>query len=390
MKNLTIRTKIFIVIIVITTILLLIGLFAYLAHKTSSCPAEAPLEIKEEDKIICMPCNADFGMHAENCTKACPNRYVKDEICLPECSKDTPLRTKGGICESCDDKRDLPVINCSICPNRYITDNGYCALKRCSDDKPLDDPANGCFSCDRLDIIHAKNCSKCPNRYLKSMPWDDNLFYCVLKACPSNAPLRLDDGQCFSCEEKKSFSSAENCKVCPNRTEKDGRCILTNCPANQPLRSNEGSCYSCDILQGIKSDNCSVCSNRESVDGFCRLKKCPEENSARGKNGSCYSCDNKHPFPLEDSKGCDICKNRSVIKDESGVACAFTTCPNGDFKDIFGSCIPCLTSGGILSTPEECEKCKDDSGNPVRIIGRGTCYLNIKKEEAPDFLKPLK
>ena len=328
MKNLTIRTKIFIVIIVITLILLSMGLFTYLTHKTSHCSADTPLAMKEKGEIVCVSCNADFGMHAENCTNVCPNRYEKNGICFAECSKDRPLRRKDGYCENCNYEKDVPAVNCSVCSNRYITDKGYCALKRCSDDKPLDDPINGCFLCNELDIVSAKNCYKCPNRYLKSMPWDNSISYCVLKECPLNAPLRQDDGHCYSCDSTKSLL-VEDCDVCSNRVIKNGKCVLKECPADKPLRSNDGYCLSCGVLHGIKSDNCSVCSGRTLEGPFCVLKDCPNETPVRGINGRCDSCDAESSVRITEEKDCAICKNRRVIKEKNELYCALISCPSG-------------------------------------------------------------
>lgn len=97
--------------------------------------------------------------------------------------------------------------SCAQCPNRMIQhtpQDAKCVLKHCPADMPLRGESYACYPCDfplGINVGQKESfCDKCPQRELKITP---DKTGCVLKQCPLEFPLRLDNGSCTQ-EQKKN------------------------------------------------------------------------------------------------------------------------------------------------------------------------------------------
>ena len=198
----------------------------------------------------------------------------------------------------------------------------------CPEDKPLKksqpiDINVICLPCDTLDrYVKDTDCEKvCPNRML----WKGGL--CALKECPSNAPLRQDNGACWPCDVSDrglSLEKPEDCeKVCPNRMlwKSDSKfynntCVLKDCPKGT-IRMKTGDCSPCqDFIENSSTvypenpKDCSRCAELIPWGEECVAKECP--GNWRNERGRC-ACEDIDPlFPVDDPNECIICGYKPV------------------------------------------------------------------------------
>lgn len=165
------------------------------------------------------------------------------------------------------------------------------SIKECPKDKPLLDNMGRCHACDDEEPIDiswntywGKNltevCSICSNREvisprIKSEDSNLNNYFCALKECPKEKPIRDYYGNCHACDELPSIImgqyrmshigcdrpvvnlhgevgmnsrelNIEKRTLCPNREEYSSGCtdysILRECPFGM-IRAEDGSCY---------------------------------------------------------------------------------------------------------------------------------------------------
>lgn len=186
-------------------------------------------------------------------------------------------------------------------------------------------------------------CSKlCPNREVVMLEAGSSGFayYCALRVCPADKPLRDKYGSCYACNENAPIFEIENCTVCPNRYEQQGECLLKAdigttdskanirsegqaaeenvfvdegmpCPFDRPLRRYDNACLKCDVEEEVSLDsicnfenNCeAACPNRAIIRGIggspSSVLKCPLERPLIDSVGMCLSCDEESDIDVE-------------------------------------------------------------------------------------------
>jgi len=231
-----------------------------------SCPSDSPLRNHFPCGHLggCYSCDEKSSVllsNPDDCTNICPNRYSDGYRChfvIESCPEDLPLKRVGeGLFER----------------------EGEGLLGKVEDSYEKKEPV--CTSCDETKALEVANCQDCPNRQNYKSIWGPR---CVLKTCPKEMPLRADDGACVSCDDYQIIS-AFNCSVCPNRVELKkpyynaaGRCVLKECPSEAPIRDTNGICHSCDDRESFKpkdENDCErLCPERQlKNNGYCDRKK---------------------------------------------------------------------------------------------------------------------
>ena len=167
---------------------------------------------------------------------------------IKECSKDKPLLDNMGRCHACDDEEPIDISwntyweknlteVCSICSNREVIslkvgsgENYFCALKECPKEKPIRDYYGNCHACDE------------PKRIIE-VEHQRGLFLSIKEVTANGKRKEI------------IYSDSSPSLICPNRnvvSSYGGRDnVLRECPFDKPLRDDIGNCYSCDEEKSI-------------------------------------------------------------------------------------------------------------------------------------------
>lgn len=241
-----------------------------------------------------------------------------------------------------------------------------------------------------------EECSKCkdangkPTRSLRS-------GWCVINDC-GEGKFQVSDGSCISCSTAKSlgFTSAEECSKCKDnkgnsiRKMSGGSCILSDC-GDGNFHDIWGNCISCYISESVPSrtEECNKCKDengtttrkmvattRKMVEGFCAPLDC-ENGYFQDVKGSCRLCSKLDGPPIKASvEECSKCKdtNGNLIRELHGDFCGpIPDCKEGEIREDNGLCTPCSFSGSIITSEEECMKCKDANGKITRMMSGTSC-----------------
>ncbi len=322
----------------------------------SSCEGyERCAQDTETGEQICCPKERRSGPYC--CAKAVNGMCCNEnDQCCPW---HKPLIGKDGNCYSCDNEAGVDVTgveeNCGVCTNRELWErtsfNIQCVIP-CQKDAPLRQDNGKCYSCDYPDpivISHTTDYCEtiCPNRVANG--WLNR--YCSFPC--GEGTFTGGDGKCYSCDEEKSVGvdsvSHDGCDQCDNRTQVGNYCVL-DCPKEE-IKGDDGICYPCDHSDPITIYNalnyCSnICPNRV-VNGWhdrlCSLP-CGEEERFTGADGKCYSCDETKPINMDgvSHDGCELCPNRTL----SGNYCILN-CPTKEIRGSDGKCYSCDHSDPI-------------------------------------------
>ena len=290
------------------------------------------------------------------------------------CPPDKPMQDKNGNCYSCTTTSVIvtPTGECSICPNRFLVDNGW-AQKGCGapcpPEKPLRQYNGECFTCDTdSDVNVVQDFSACnvcmeTGERVRSDKW-------CKKACTGTTPMMDTGGKCQSCEYNgvvplSAIPQGKTCSgLCPNREEQGTNCVLKTCPTEKPMEDKNGGCHACDETAVIlvPNNDCSACENRFLVDNGWAQKgcgaPCPPEKPLRQYNGECFTCDTDSDVNVvQDFSACNVCMETGerVRSDKwCKKACTGTT--------------PMMDTGG------KCQSCEYNGVVPLSAIPQGkTC-----------------
>ena len=87
----------------------------------------------------CVSCSYEQNVHmgdyspTYDCSKCADTRNQYNNMCVPKCPTETPLRGADNKCYACDDPTRVPVTNmtdaCYECPDERKLDGDYCVLK---------------------------------------------------------------------------------------------------------------------------------------------------------------------------------------------------------------------------------------------------------------------
>ena len=284
-----------------------------------------------------------------------------------------------------DVKHIIEILKCAANPDDKVIGNwwrGFSCLEAC----PLNSfryRDDQCVSCDAMDAIETQEeeCDKCGDkRFMEGKR-------CVLSDC-GEGKFRDESGNCVSCSSENRISStAEECAKCvdkngnPIREMYGKRCGLIKCSDGE-FEDRFGNCVPCSSENGIDAsdEDCTKCVDengnpmREMFWGRCKIK-CPK-GEFRDKTGNCVSCssiDSIRSFGEECAKCVD--EDGNPMREMHWDSCRLMEFPKGTFKDNKGECKPCNTTRFISTSPEECAKCVDEDGNPMREMYGERCGL---------------
>lgn len=253
------------------------------------------------------------------------------------------------------------------------------------ENKPLYDGTMNCYACDEPQaLMNAYGClSACPNRI---EVYDGDSYWCALDSCPSNAPLRDNSGNCYSCDVERVIyqTDASACTgVCSNRVHDRGKCMLP-CKPDQKLISSNGVCYDCDvktIVDVASAEACTVCPGRTAVSRYGVLlscyKNCPADKPLMDTFGNCYACDYHTSVSMYDpvKTDCNLCENRFLNYNQCYLKCS------GDkpITSSTNSCYACDYNGQITVGADggNCSVC------PERELVGNKCLLKVCPQDKP-------
>jgi len=194
------------------------------------------------------------------------------------------------------------------------------------------------------------------------------------QCCPKEKPIRLSDGQCVDCYDKRVFGVGEPpelglcLQLCPNRADfgEQNLCMLPLCPTGT-FTNRAGDCVSCATPGGFQTSEkeCLKCPDRIYENGWC-LKDCPQ-GTIRDQQNKCVPCNEVKQITPADSQNCAAaCPNRET----RGAGCALIQCPRGFIPDAQGNCFNCQNPLPISDiTEDSCKQC------PNRVYENGRCVI---------------
>ncbi len=342
----------------------------------SICPAQAQCAQDYDDMRWYVCCPSDLVVDGKCC-----NRVTSDGKCCNRagncCPADKPLIDKNGVCYSCDEAKNINVINnpshCYVCPKRYLAGGwgaNWCSLcgveGTAMADYPLIwDSSQTCYSCSHATAVYQAGILspyKCEN------VCDNRIFIgqCHL-GCTPEKPLLDKNFKCQDCSYTGlAYVGIQNkscIEVCPNRIQNGQYCSLPKCPENKPLHGIDGDCYTCNesknVNVGNEIENCAVCPNRYIAGGagvnWCSL--CGVEGTAMAdypliwdSSQTCYSCSHAtavYQGNIADKYQCEnACSNR--INDGKKHACyPECTTENPLLDPTTGKCYDCTYEGAV-------------------------------------------
>ena len=365
------------------------------------CPWNMPLADKDGNCYACDTTTAKIDITGveSNCD-VCPNRETfakrigvgrKDtpSFCSPKCA---PGQWKGidGECLSCDSGADFFSVHgkhpdeqsqcVDICDGKRFIEGSYCKPV-CAADQV--NTVSGCKKCDTSNFLNLENyttqeeakaaCDKCP----------DHTYYdsqsCV-KDCPAGQFRGSYDGLCYDCDDPvvrgfagRNAGDSGYCETaCPGMrvsipmyesNQAYAWCCAKLCDAGQYMDYG-GNCHDCVTGNDAKATGaeCGKCSNRERQGVYCVRKSCGE-NQFHGADGNCYDCSEPNPIKMgKYTAECDLCPNR-VLNGSNGNSYCSLPCPNGEFADNDGECVPCDDEESVYFYGQsyaraECGKCE--------------------------------
>ena len=354
-----------------------------------TCPADKPLMDTSGNCYSCNEVSSVYVNEYGKCSEICPNRelggeYYLSECVLSVCPSNKPLKDRSGRCHACNETNSITIPKdgkChEVCANRTLTAPTTCAVtKTCPADKPLMDTSGNCHACDETQGVNVGERAQCEticsNRKMLSNG------YCAIP-CPDDKPLMSYSGNCYACDYDGGISTEGNkCReICPNRRLEDETCLLS-CTEDKPLKDDRGYCYSCDTTSKIDVDRgkCSeVCPNRQLGGDYCYNKTCPADKPLMDTSGNCHACDETSSISVGYDGICrEICPNRIF----SNRSCIIPTCPaDKPLMDYRGNCYACDTSSWVDvdegSCSEICPNRYIDSGTDYCMKGGGACSGN--------------
>lgn len=199
--------------------------------------------------------------------------------------------------------------------------------------------------------------------------------------CPMDTPIRLADGTCVSCYDRRVFEVGtpprlEKClALCPNRVVfGDGAlCQMPLCAENH-FTNRQGDCIPCAQAGGFETSpsECAKCPHRVWQKGLC-LAPC-STGQIMDSDGRCRSCDDfQSIIPFTHTKCDSACGNRHTTEER----CVLNDCPIGTIPDSLGNCVACTTPQNIATTAEKCALC------PNRIFQNGLCRIPCPAGQFP-------
>lgn len=146
----------------------------------------------------------------------------------------------------------------------------YCVKTLCSTNE-FKGADEGCYSCSEITPIFVgtdetlqKGCQTCPNRYVTEAG------YCQISDCEKGSGVRLDNGSCYSCTYSgwgnhitvKSEAEKESCEACPNRIVVGSYCIYPDACDETNFIDSSDYCRSCSNTQAYPVGSSSYLQNR--------------------------------------------------------------------------------------------------------------------------------
>lgn len=202
---------------------------------------------------------------------------------------------------------------------------------------------------------------------------------------------------CSSTELGYVGSQPEECSKCkdshgnPTRKLIDGSwCAILDC-GEENFQDVSGNCWPCSDPKELRTTytECSKCKDMRTINmykntqtgemvdfGNCLLTDCGKDSFRAF--GDCHSCSDSKVFKASADE-CLRCKDadgnpiRRIGKD---LSCSLLTkCNVGEFRNTQGDCVSCSESLSIFATSSECEKCQDANGNKIRKMFKDACGL---------------
>ena len=238
--------------------------------------------------------------------------------------------------------------------------------------------------------------------------------YALNDKCPKEKPFG-DVGElfdlfpidvCVGCDSLDRLAIAkgheDDFKICSNRKTVEQYetlfSILKNCPSDAPMREENGTCISCSETALVFMDKieCDKCSNRQSVktpeypyagNDVCELKECPQGTPLRDRH-ECLPCSSEGLVLSVDKETCQKCPDTYEWSQEKCVPIKMTRegLPllidlSQSFRVwshfVYGS-TSCDTTESITTTQKNCEQCSQ------RVYVDGKCVLK------PGYVPPKK
>ena len=182
-------------------------------------------------------------------------------------------------------------------------------------------------------------------------------------------------------------------------------------PCERQYRSG-GQCYACsdtssrsiatggtDEIDTYEEKMCVAC-GRTARNGYCMIEKALKTGQFRGKDGEPYNCDvNGKDIVSEEDSGCikncrkkngeystdaDAVATRWIYTDSNGNQKCLKICPENQWQNTGGMCMPCSQDNGKYSTyyntyvdEDHCEKVCQNTAYPREKVsyGDGLCVL---------------
>ena len=287
--------------------------------------------------------------------------YIENDMCCwgrdKCCPKDRPIPLPDGTCTDCYDNRIFTLgfpandeLCHTLCPNRkpFGLDQ-KCMLSICGAEKFLGSDGQ-CYACDTPGGVHtsSEQCRLCSDRTEK-----DGVCFLPCR----DGMIEDKDHQCQPCQKLENIvpAIANTCALnCPNREKTQAGCALKVCPEGY-ISDSEGNCLECDskeAFKSVKEEDCARCPGREMQAGSC-VRTC-QGNVFRGSDNVCYDCSDVRAIPVLPKSGeCAKCSNRIEMN-----GYCFADCPFGQFRDAYGSCRSCVDRMSYLvSKTDACHVC---------------------------------
>ena len=215
----------------------------------------------------------------------------------------------------------------------------------------------------------------------------EETFRCF-KKCPAGF-IHGEDGECYSCDAIDAIKTTESeCQRCSNRLFDDNKdiCLSKNGPRDLFFDDN-GVIHSCKEYSAVitSKEECVKCVDEDgkptrkiSEKGLCiplnyeanRITKIVDVS------GVYHSCSEDRPFTTSPEE-CGKCEdeNGNPMRKMYWVNCGLIKCSSDKVLSDFGYCEPCSQYRPFKASAKECAKCKDKAGNPTRKMYRDMCGL---------------
>jgi hypothetical protein len=348
--------------------------------------------LREEGKLPCQRQNQigfEFNRNLDNRISDADKPPKKH--CLSNADCDLCSDCRKGMCQSQCSAGKICALNLNgqgvCCPTDQYNEPVCCAYtdaesccwggaQCCPKDKPIRLRDGTCVSCYDKRVfavglpMSVEACLKvCPNR--EDFGADE---LCMLPMC-AGGQFTDRKGECIDCATGGAFDTSEKeCRKCPDRVYENGKCFLA-CP-EQTIMNAAGVCEACDMTDAIvagKGQACRIkCPNRENINGQCILKACPK-GFASNQIGACLACDKAEGMADVSAAECAKCPNREMV----GNQCVLK-CRSDSFRDINGRCVDCANPNAVPVLPGECQRC------PKRLALQNYCFAECGQGQFRD------